>query len=134
MKTLVIGRGPQADIELKDASVDAHHAELIVTLDGRYHLTDCGTGAGTWQAGRRDPGPDDWEAVRQGFVGPQQPLRFGAQVCTLDALLRPLFGDGPGASAAGAGGAGLAAGRTAERLRGPLERDPRTGEIVRRRR
>lgn len=133
MKTLVIGRGPQADIELKDSSVEPHHAELLVTQDGRYHLTDCGTGGGTWEAGTVEPGPDDWETVRQAFVGARQPLRFGAQVCTLETLLRPLLGDGIGLGA-GSGGAGAAQGRAGDRLRGPLERDPRTGEIVRRRR
>jgi hypothetical protein len=98
MRTFVIGRSPDADIVLADASVARQHAELVITADGRFHLTDCGSYRVTVQEllARRAP-----SLREQGAAGP----------------------------ADGGGGAGM----SESGLRGPVERDPRTGEIVRRR-
>ena len=46
MRTLVIGRSPSADVVIADASLAPHHAELVITDDGRLYLTDCATDAG----------------------------------------------------------------------------------------
>jgi hypothetical protein len=126
LRTLVIGRSPFADVVVADGSVAPHHAELVLTDDDRLHLTDCGTETGSWR--QRSGG--DWQAVRQAFVDRAEPLRLGDFRCTPDDLLRiagertPTGGLGP--DPAWQGG-------SAQRLRGRLERDPRTGEIVRRR-
>lgn len=141
----MIGRSSFADVVLADGSVASHHAELVVTDDGRFYLTDCGTATGTWRrvagaagsseaADPRTSGsqtPPLWEPVRQAFVGGEERLRLGEYGCTVRDLLglaseRPQPGGerfGPGSPAA------------AERwrLRGRVERDPRTGEIVRKR-
>jgi predicted component of type VI protein secretion system len=133
MRTFVIGRSPAADIVLADASVGRQHAELVITDDGRFHLTDCGGGDGTWRAVARRDGQEVWERTRQSFVAAGQPLRFGSYRTTVQELLarRPTGprDHGVPGSAAGLGGAGSAE----PGLRGPVERDPRTGEIVRRR-
>ena len=125
MKTLVIGRSQFADIVVPETSVAARHAELVVTVGGRLHLTDCASGQGTWR--RIADGENAWEPVRQAFVDAEQEIRFGDFRCTLGTLLR---------EAAGTGETDAAGGRNAadrERPRGRVERDPRTGEIVRRR-
>ncbi len=111
MRTFVIGRSPDADIVLADASVGHRHAELVITDDGRFHLTDCGGGDGTWRAVALRGGQEVWERTRQSFVAAGQPLRFGSLRVTVQELLA----------------------RREPSLRGPVERDPRTGEIVRRR-
>lgn len=130
MKTLIIGRSQDADIVLADESVARQHAELVVTDDGRYHLTDCGSDGGTWRGVARRAGEEIWERTRQSFVAAAQPLRFGEVGATLAELLalRDEAAEG-GAKGAGPGGG---ASRAAS-LGGPVERDPRTGEIVRRR-
>jgi FHA domain len=126
LRTLVIGRSPFADIVVADASVAPHHAELVLTDDGRLHLTDCGSAGGTW----RQDSDGGWQSVRQAFMEGTEPVRLGDFRCTTTDLLR-LAGERP----AGATSALERAreGGPAPRLRGRLQRDPRTGEIVRRR-
>ena len=131
MRTFVIGRSPDADIVLADASVGRQHAELVITDDGRFHLTDCGGGDGTWRAVAVRAGQEVWERTRQSFVAAGQPLRFGSIRVTVHELLARRE---PSPREHGmAGPAGGGAGATEPGLRGPVERDPRTGEIVRRR-
>jgi pSer/pThr/pTyr-binding forkhead associated (FHA) protein len=131
MRTFVIGRSPDADIVLADASVARQHAELVITDDGRFHLTDCGGGDGTWRAVAMRAGQEVWERTRQSFVATGQPLRFGSTRVTVQELLARRSPDTREQAAAGPAGGG--AGATEPGLRGPVERDPRTGEIVRRR-
>lgn len=139
MRTFVIGRSPDADIVLADASVGRQHAELVITDDGRFHLTDCGGGDGTWRAVATRAGQEVWERTRQSFVAAGQPLRFGSYRVTVQELLAQRAPDpreqGPAGSGGGGGsGSGSGGGGSGEPgLRGPVERDPRTGEIVRRR-
>jgi hypothetical protein len=125
---VVIGRSPSADVVIADASLAPHHAELVVTDDGRLYLTDCATETGTWimSEGQNASG---WQPVRQGFVRPDQPLRLGDHQCTAGDLLR--WSRGAPADAAAAGGSWEGAAQ--RRVRGPVVRDPATGEIVRRR-
>jgi hypothetical protein len=127
LRTLVIGRSPSADVVIADASLAPHHAELVVTDDGRLYLTDCATEGGTWimSDGQSASG---WQPVRQGFVRPDQPLRLGDHQCTAGDLLRRSRG-APADAAAAAGWEG----GSQRRVRGPVARDPATGEIVRRR-
>jgi hypothetical protein len=127
LKTLVIGRSPSADVVIADASVAPHHAELVVTADGRLYLTDCATAGGTWRQIANSAGTRDWHPVRQAFVGPEEPLRLGDHRCTASDLLRR-SGDAPIAAASAAGH-----GPGRSRIHGPAVRDPATGEIVRRR-
>jgi len=124
----VIGRSPSADVVIADASVAPHHAELVLTDDGRLYLTDCATPGGTWRQGGDGEGAL-WHPVRQAFVAPDEPLRLGDHRCTAKDLLRA--GRGAASEAAGSGGTWDGPGRS--RVRGPVVRDPATGEIVRRR-
>jgi hypothetical protein len=128
LRTLVIGRSPSADVVIADASVAPHHAELVIADDGRLYLTDCATDGGTWV--RSDGGTAaGWQPVRQAFVRPDQPLRLGDHQCTAGDLLRWSRGAPADASAGG----GAWDGGAQRRVRGPVARDPATGEIVRRR-
>lgn len=130
VQTLIIGRSADADIVLADESVARQHAELVITDDGRFHLTDCGSDGGTWRSLARRGGEDIWERTRQSFVAPSQPLRFGRHRATVRELLAMRAPATEGrAAAAGTGGGRAGAGG----LSGAVERDPRTGEIVRRR-
>jgi hypothetical protein len=134
LKTLVIGRSPFADVVIADTSVAPHHAELVVTDDGRLYLTDCGTGPGTWrQSGSQGrAGAAPWSPVRQDFVGADEPLRLGDYRCTAAELMHRLRADAP-SHAHGAPPASDHPEGHRQRLRGRVERDPTTGEIVRRR-
>ena len=138
MKTVVVGRSPYADVVLADASVARRHVEVVVTEDGRYFLTDCATETGCWRQVGSDQGRDRWEKVRQGFVAEDDVLRLGDHRCTLKDLLRDIDlrdsaetgagGAGRGGDLAGSGAGG--ADRRIESLRGRVERDPVTGEII----
>ena len=133
MRTFVIGRSPDADIVLADDSVARQHAELVITDDGRFHLTDCGDGDGTWRAVAMRAGQEVWERTRQSFVAAGQPLRFGSVRVTVQELLARREPSPRDKEAAGPAGGGGGAGSVEPGLRGPVERDPLTGEIVRRR-
>ena len=131
MRTLVVGRSPFADVVMADPSIATHHAEIVLTDDGRLYLTDCASETGTWRLD--EPGGEQhWRPVRQAFVGEDEPLKLGEHRCTVRQLVR----------AARAGGAreGQSAALQEQRvdgdrprLRGRVERDAATGEIVRRR-
>lgn len=148
MKTLVIGRSPFADVVVADASVAPHHAEMIVTDSGRLYLVDCASAGGTWRraprrlqegengGGRRSgSGAEPWSRIRQTFVAADEPLRLGDYACSADALLRSARDASPQRAAAAAGAAsGASPGEGGRQpLRGRVERDAVTGEIVRRR-
>ena len=119
MRTLVIGRSPFADILLVDATVAPHHAELVVTDDGRFYLTDRASPGGTW---RRAASGDDWIPLRQDFVRADEPLRFGGHVAVaadLVRMARPACGaadcDRSGSADQGEGTGGGPSRRDAER-------------------
>jgi pSer/pThr/pTyr-binding forkhead associated (FHA) protein len=144
VKTLVIGRSPFADVVVADPSVAPHHAELVVTDDGRLYLVDCASAGGTWrqQGGSRTGGgrgaavePERWQPIRQGFVAADEQLRLGDHRCTGEALLRAardgVQSPAPPAAMAATGASPGDGGR--QPLRGRVERDALTGEIVRRR-
>ncbi|HEB79787.1 MAG TPA: FHA domain-containing protein [Rhodospirillales bacterium] len=130
MRTYVIGRSQNADIVIAGATVAAHHAELVVCGDKRLHLTDCASDNGTWRR-RPTPNGEEWEEVRQSFVSMDETLRFGDYTCTVAALLQDLEG---GKDQTGQGGPGAGrANAESQHPRGRVERDPSTGEIVRKR-
>lgn len=127
-KTLQIGRSSHADIVIADAGVAALHAELVVTSDGRLFLTDRGGEEGT-HLRIADGGDADWAPLRQGFVEDGQELRFGPFAIPVEDLRRRAE-EATDEGAPGQGGG--FGGRSVQQLRGAVERDPATGEIVRR--
>lgn len=136
MRTLVLGRSPFADVVVAEASVAPHHAELTMTDDGRLYLIDCASKAGTWRQGAaRSDGQDHWLPLRQDFVAADEPLRLGDYRCTAAGLLR-VARDAParpGGTAAMAAAEAQPGDGGRQPLRGRVERDALTGEIVRRR-
>jgi hypothetical protein len=129
VRTLVIGRSPYADVVIADLSVAPHHAELVLTDDGRLHLTDAASQSGSWRQGT---GEGAWIRIRQAFVRADEQLRLGVHRCTAGGLLRAArLGQAAGGEAAA--GTMLEGQGHAPRLRGRVERDPTTGEVVRRR-
>lgn len=124
-RTLQIGRSQHADIVIADAGVAALHAELVVTSDGQLYLTDRGGEQGTFER----TGAGDWSPLRQGFVESGRELRFGPFAISAEALRRraeEALDDGANGQGGGYGG------RATPQLRGAVERDPATGEIVKR--
>lgn len=121
----MIGRSPYADVVITDLSVAPHHAELVVSDDGRLHLTDGASEGGSWQ----EDGAGGWTQIRQAFVRADQRLRLGDHPCTAGDLLRAAGLQTRASAATGPGPQSTM--RT--RLQGRVERDPATGEIVRRR-
>lgn len=118
---------------LVDDTVAPHHAEVVVTDDGRFYVTDCASATGTWRCNAAGDGEDPghrtlWEPVRQAFVRGDEPLCIGEHRCTLNELLGTTD-EAPAAS--GTGGGAQAGEERPPRLHGRVARDARTGEIVR---
>jgi hypothetical protein len=132
---VVVGRSPFADVVIADPSVASHHAEIVVTSRGRLHLTDCATPTGTWRLGPAEngEGSSEWRPVRQAFVREDEPLRLGEYRCLAGQLVRSLRqgGEAPAWASEIAGQESPSGNRRS--LRGRVERDAVTGEIVRRR-
>jgi hypothetical protein len=117
---------------MADPSVATHHAELVLTDDGRLYLTDCASETGTWRLDGEPGGEQHWRPVRQAFVTEAEPLKLGEHRCTASQLVW--------AARQGQAGDGQSSAlqqerleRDRPRLRGRVERDAATGEIVRRR-
>jgi predicted component of type VI protein secretion system len=121
-KTYLIGRSPDCDIVLADATISRRHAELVEGADGRFFLTDRESAAGSW---RRQSG--DWSKLRQTFVTLDEPLMLGRYTTSVKALLKLLA-----QQKGGGAGAGLAPTQVEADLPiGGVMRNPLTGEIVR---
>ena len=134
MKLLLVGRSAHADVVIPDASVSAFHVEAVITADGRCHITDRVSAQGTYH---RPSDADAWTSVRQVFVDMSDQIRLGDYVSTVADLLGGALDEGLQDELAGTdGGSGAnsaAAADTVARPRGAVERDPVTGEIVKRR-
>jgi len=84
-RTYRVGRGNDCEIRLDDASISRLHAELSVTDDGRYYITDCNSSRGSF---RFEGG--DWVRMRQGFVKREDRLKLGNAELTVAQLIRAL--------------------------------------------
>ena len=80
-----VGRSSAADIQISDSSVSRIHAELIVTRDGSYYLTDCGSGGGSFIA--RD---GEWARVQQQYIGATDNILLGRYQTTVQQLVSML--------------------------------------------
>ena len=52
-KNLIIGSGPDADIQVRESSVERQHAEIYQQSSGRWMISDLGTASGTLVNDRR---------------------------------------------------------------------------------
>lgn len=118
-RTYFIGRGRDNDIRLTDPTVSRRHAELVVTEDGRYYLTDCASTQGTHVV--RD---QHWTAVRQAFVAEDDQLRFGEHRTVVRELLASVSSSANKMSGKDRGRIGRN-----KRPSGPVMRNPQTGEV-----
>ncbi len=126
IKTFVIGRHQDCDLRLDDKSVSRRHAEVVLTPDGRYYVTDCNSTGGTFVY--RDSG---WCPIRQELVDPTDRLRFGNDELAASRLesLRTLMGEGGTAPAQGSGKVNKTPDDGLDPNKG-LRRNPETGEIM----
>ena len=126
-RSIRIGRGRGVDVALPAKRVSRLHAELEVAPGTepnapRYVLRDCESANGTrvFRHGR-------WERIHREAVQPKDRVEFADFETTVAELLQRA-----GAGSLSAAG-GSAAKRTAgERLAGPVQRNPRTGEVMQR--
>lgn len=125
MRTIVVGRSGHADAALADSGVAPRHLELTETEDGRWYAVAVALDpAGAPLVLKKTAAGEDgrWAPLRQDFVAAEDRLRLGAQAEWTVAGLIAL-------AAANAEGAD---GRRGDLQSGRVERDPETGEIVRR--
>lgn len=124
MRTFVIGRSAHADAPLAEPGVARRHLELTESDDGRWYAVDAAgpDRVGEAQTWRWDEPAGAWAPLRQDFVATDDRLRLGVSA---EWRVSALIATAERRRAAEADG--REDGRT-----GRVERDPATGEIVRR--
>ena len=80
--TYKIGRNADMDIRLGDITVSRIHAELVVTANGEYYLTDCGSSGGSYVARN-----GEWVPIRQEFISPTDVILLGRYQTTAPQLI-----------------------------------------------
>ena len=115
-RSVFVGRSRNNDVHLVHRSVSRRHAELVVADDGRIYITDCASRFGTHVRSRTG-----WREIRQEFVDIDSALRLGDYEVTVRELLA--LANSPGSPAHPPA--------DDNRPSGPVARDPRTGEVVR---
>ena len=80
-----IGRSSAADIKIDDSSVSRTHAELIVTRDGSYYLTDCDSGGGSFIASG-----GEWAPIQQQYIRATDKILLGRYQTTAQQLIAML--------------------------------------------
>ena len=125
ISTYVIGRSAQADIVIGDETVSRLHAELVQGRDRTWYLADRGSTGGTflWNAGK-------WNPVKQDFIHPGDRLRFGAFECRVEDLLRRIPQEGSTENMSQGTEPGMDSAKHDDRPRGPVRRDPSTGDLI----
>lgn len=121
MLTYSIGRSADIRTPADERSVSGLHADVTITSDDRYYLTDRNSTNGTrvLRGGR-------WQTVRQEYVGLHEPLRLGSLETTLALLLDAVAVHRPPASPEPEMPPPAASPVPRERPR----RNPKTGEVI----
>jgi hypothetical protein len=101
-----IGRAPECDLVIADASVSRRHAELVLLDGGQVYLVDCQSTHGT----RLSHG-GQVRVVRQDFVEPGAVLQFGDVSMPVGDVLDALRAKHPGIAGAPRPSGGPAAAR-----------------------
>ena len=133
-----IGRGSDVDIQIDDMSISRIHAELIATKSGSYYLTDCESSNGSFVW--RD---SVWMPIKQDFISPTEHIALGTYQTTATQLIA-MVAQGGRYNTRGdrydtqegryTGDPHLREERkplpTDDLPKGPVRRDPGTGEII----
>ncbi len=119
--TYRIGRGTDVDIRIDDDTVSRVHAELVVTANGAFYLTDCASRNGSYVARN-----GEWMRIRQEFISPADAILLGRHQTTARELVQKLGARGD----RDARSPGEAARLTDNAPEGNVRRNPETGEII----
>ncbi|MBT3529768.1 MAG: FHA domain-containing protein [Gammaproteobacteria bacterium] len=119
-----IGRSAESDIRLEDSTISRNHAELVITADDKYYLTDCGSSGGTYSLQGNQK-----TAIKQGFVDQVDNLCFGEYHTSVQQLISKIA-DLVNIGNAYKGKQFVEASPQDELPEGPVHRDPVSGEIV----
>jgi hypothetical protein len=123
---LRVGRADSADIQLADSSVSRLHAELVITANGRYYLTDCNSSGGISVQKN-----GQWSRIKQAYVAKNEVLLLGQYQTSVEELVVQVK-EGRGAGMLSGVGGAVAEPSPQDNLpEGPVRRDLSTGEILR---
>jgi pSer/pThr/pTyr-binding forkhead associated (FHA) protein len=81
--SIVLGRGPEADLHLEDPGVSRRHARIVREPEGHYSVVDLGSTNGTFVGSRRV----SYAQLFSGDhvqLGPSLLLRFALQFAPVD--------------------------------------------------
>ena len=79
--TYRIGRRSDMDIRIDDPTVSRIHAELVVTANGAFYLTDCNSSGGTYVARN-----GEWIRITQDFISATDAILLGRYQTTAPQL------------------------------------------------
>jgi pSer/pThr/pTyr-binding forkhead associated (FHA) protein len=82
ISSYTIGRSADSDIQLDDSTVSRTHAEMVITAEGKYYLTDCGSSGGTYLLDGNDK-----KLIKQTFVDQVDNLCFGEYHTSVQQLI-----------------------------------------------
>ena len=119
--TYKIGRNSDMDIRIDDPTVSRIHAELVVTANGEFYLTDCGSSGGSYVARN-----GEWIPIRQEFISPTDAILLGRYQTTAPQLIAMVARD----DNKGDDHSGEEKPPTNDLPRGPVRRKIETGEII----
>lgn len=124
-----IGRSQDADIQIDHTSVSRSHAELVVTADGKFYISDCNSSSGT---AIRKSGSEPWEKTQQGYVAKTDAILLGGYATSVQELLLAIKDSARGqhGKSGKKGGAESEWSSKEELPEGPVRRDVITGEIL----
>jgi predicted component of type VI protein secretion system len=114
-----IGRSKDSDVQLSDPSISRLHAELVITAESKYYLTDCGSSAGTYTMQGNEK-----TAINQKYVEQLDNLCLGEFHTSVQQLVAMI--DDP----SGEKGKKIALAAKDDLPDGPVKRDPVSGEII----
>ena len=77
-----IGRGLDMDIRIDDSTVSRVHAELVVTANRTYYLTDCDSSGGSYVARN-----GKWVPITQDFIAPMDAILLGRYQTSAEQLM-----------------------------------------------
>ena len=121
--TYKIGRNSDMDIRLDDPTVSRIHAELVVTANGEYYLTDCDSSGGSYVARN-----GEWIPIRQDFIAPTDAILLGHYQTTAPQLIAMVARDA--GNNKGDDHSGEDKISTDDLPDGPVRRKTGTGEII----
>ena len=127
MKSFLLGRGLECDVIFTDPTVSRRHAEFVVKSDREFLLVDSASTYGTFVLSGRE-----WKQITTAQVSIDDQIRLGRHDTTVRAVMSAVIERLRGSAPAETKPMPASPAPREPVKRAALERDPETGEIIKR--